>query len=112
MGFDYNISQNDVTIEKKFVEEGETEYQDVLAKTEDEAKAAADAHFTLVYKDGKGELKLADEIAAFFKRTGVTIKKVSLSLLPMDLMNILISLKKLNSCLKIRMVMKKIIVVM
>ena len=75
MGFDYNISQNDVTIEKKFVEEGETEYQDVLAKTEDEAKAAADAHFTLVYKDGKGELKLADEIAAFFKRTGVTDKE-------------------------------------
>ena len=29
MGFDYNISQNDVTIEKKFVEEGETEYKDV-----------------------------------------------------------------------------------
>ena len=74
MGFDYNISQNDVTIEKKFVEEGETEYKDVLAKTGDEAKAA-DAHFTLVYKDGKGELKLADEIAAFFKRTGLTNKE-------------------------------------
>ena len=26
MGFDYNISQDDVTIEKKFVEEGEVEY--------------------------------------------------------------------------------------
>ena len=71
MGFDYNISQNDVTIEKKFVEEGEVEYQDVLAKTETEAKEAVNAHFTLVYKDGKGNLKLADEIAAFFKRTGL-----------------------------------------
>ena len=70
MGFDYNISQDDVTIEKKFVEEGEAEYRDVLAKTEAEAKAA-DAHFTLVYNDAKGELKLADQIAAFFERTGL-----------------------------------------
>ena len=72
MGFDYNISQNDVTIEKKFVEEGETEYKDVLAKTEEEAKEAVDAHFTLVYNDAKGKLELAKEIAAFFKRTGLT----------------------------------------
>ncbi|MFR7634029.1 MAG: hypothetical protein ACLUZV_10555, partial [Streptococcus salivarius] len=71
MGFDYNISQNDVTIEKKFVEEGETEYKDVLAETEEEAKEAVTAHFTLVYDDAKGELKLANEIAAFFERTGL-----------------------------------------
>ena len=72
MAFDYNISQNDVTIEKKFVEEGETEYKDVLAATEEEAKeTTTTAHFTLVYNDAKGDLKLADEIAAFFTRTGL-----------------------------------------
>ena len=73
LAFDYNISVDDVTIEKKVVKDGKTTYENSLYATEGAAKAGdAKANFTLVYDDGKGQLKLADEIAAFFYREGRT----------------------------------------
>lgn len=74
MAFDYNISQNDVTIEKVVVEEGETSYENTLSATKD-AAIAAKAQFTLLYADGKGTLDLKKEIEAFYTRTSSITEK-------------------------------------
>ena len=75
LAFDYNISVDDVTIEKKVVKDAGKETEKVtyepLYNTLDEAKAGA-ANFTLIYNNAEGSLNLADEIAAFFSREGVT----------------------------------------
>ena len=72
MAFDYNISQNDVTIEKKVIEEGgETSYEDILSATAALAEAAT-PQFTLLYGDGKGTLDLKKEIEAFYTREGLS----------------------------------------
>lgn len=69
MAFDYNISQNDVTIEKEVVEDGETLYENILSATTDAAKAA-EPQFTLLYGEGKGTLDLKEKIEAFYTREG------------------------------------------
>ena len=71
MAFDYNISVDDVTIEKKVVKEGEVSYENSLYTTE-KAAQDGDPNFTLVYADAKGSLNLTNEIAAFFTREGRT----------------------------------------
>lgn len=70
MAFDYNISQDDVTIEKIVVEDGETTYDNILSATADDAKAA-NPQFTLLYEDGKGSLNLNEKIESFFTREGL-----------------------------------------
>ena len=71
LAYDYNISVNDVTIEKKVVGADEKVTYEPLYNTLDEAKKGT-PNFTLVYNNAEGSLDLANEIAAFFTREGLS----------------------------------------